>query len=231
MPTRARPLSPRDRVTTRPGMAAGAAVGHAPRVPSRPDGVESASMGLGSILLGVFALVCMFAGFVLTPIPFLGTMLSFLAPVLAIAGIVLGGVAMSRARESGESEGLAIAGLVVNIVAFVPAMLVAVTCGLCNTVCTGLALTPASDPDAPPWYQRDAGPSPFDVFFIDAGMSSPTNAPNAPSAPNAPNAPSGSAPPTDTPPAIAPEQPTPSAPPREPGALPPPPLPAGPSTP
>lgn len=204
-------------------------------------------MGLGSILLGVFALVFMFAGFVFTPIPFLGTMLSFLAPVLAIAGIVLGGVALSRARESGESEGLAIGGLVVNIVAFVPAMLVAVTCGLCNTVCTGLALTPPSDPNASPWYRRDAGPSPFDGLFPDAGV--PHAAPNAPPpafpppaiapAPQAAPAPTQ---PVPTQPVPAPQplpepqgsagQPSPPPPsPPAPGALPPPPLPAGPSAP
>ncbi|UJR86915.1 hypothetical protein [Sandaracinus amylolyticus] len=170
-------------------------------------------MGLGSIVLGVFALIFMFGGFVLTFVPFLGTMLSFLAPVLAVTGIVLGGVALSRARETQQSEGLAIGGLVVNIVAFVPAMLVAVTCGLCNTVCTGIALTP-SDPNAPPWYLRDSGPSPFDVFFVDAGV------PHA--APNAPNAP----------PPIAPPPPSPATPatPEPPAALPPPPLPPGPAT-
>ncbi|AKF09633.1 DUF4190 domain-containing protein [Sandaracinus amylolyticus] len=181
-------------------------------------------MGLGSILLGVFALIFMFGGFVLTFVPFLGTMLSFLAPVLAVAGIVLGGVALSRARENRQNEGLAIAGLVVNIVAFVPAMLVAVTCGLCNTVCTGIALTP-SDPNATPWYQRDAGPSPFDVLFVDAGVPHAT--------PNAPNTPPPIAPPPIAPP--SPIEPLPSAPPgapaQPPGTLPPPPLPPGPVAP
>ena len=113
-------------------------------------------MGLGAILLGVFSFVCMFGGAALTPIPFVGTMLSFLSPVLAIAGIVLGGVAMSRAQREGEQDGLAIAGLVVNVVAFVPAMLVALTCGLCNTLCTGAMLAP-HDPNATPFWMRDAG--------------------------------------------------------------------------
>ncbi|MDQ3034050.1 MAG: hypothetical protein M3Y87_16665, partial [Myxococcota bacterium] len=154
-------------------------------------------MGLGSILLGVFALVCMFGGFVLTFVPFLGTMLSFLAPVLSVAGIVLGGIAMSRAKEMGENDGTAIAGLVVNIVAFIPAMLVAVTCGLCNTVCTGMMLTP-HDPNQTSWWLRDGGgASPFDQLFRDAGTGpmphvgpvGPTPPPAFPPPPITPNAP------------------------------------------
>jgi hypothetical protein len=125
-------------------------------------------MGLGSILLGIFSFLLMIAGVIFVFVPFLGTMLSFLSPILAIAGVILGGVAMSRAKQGlGESEGLATAGLILNILAFVPAMLVALTCGLCNTMCTGAFLTPP-DPNAPrvPW-DRDGGPgsNPLEDLF------------------------------------------------------------------
>ncbi len=100
-------------------------------------------MGTGSIILGAFAFICMIAGALLSLVPFLGTMLSFLAPVLALAGIILGGVALSRAKAgAGESEGLAIGGLVTSIIAFIPSVLVALTCGLCNVCATGMYLDP-----------------------------------------------------------------------------------------
>ncbi len=77
-------------------------------------------MGLGSIVLGVLAVVCMIGGFLATLVPFVGTMLSFLSPLLALVGIVLGGVALSRSRSGGEeSEGVAIGGLVTNVVVLV----------------------------------------------------------------------------------------------------------------
>lgn len=129
-------------------------------------------MGLGSIILGVFAMLCMFAGVLTTAIPFLGTMLSFLAPLLALAGIVLGGVGMSQAREQDEKDALAIAGVVVSSIAFFPAMLVALTCGVCNTLCTGAMLSPhPSGQGSAPFWTRDAGAgsSPFDLLFPDAG--------------------------------------------------------------
>lgn len=100
-------------------------------------------MGTGSIILGAFAFICMIAGALLSLVPFLGTMLSFLAPVLALAGIILGGVALSRAKAgAGESEGLAVGGLVTSIIAFIPSVLVALTCGLCNVCATGMYLDP-----------------------------------------------------------------------------------------
>jgi hypothetical protein len=213
----------------------------APRAASRPARearYSRARVGLGSVLLGVFAFVCMFGGMLLTVVPFVGTMLSFLGPVLSLAGIVLGGVAMSRAKQYGENDGLAVAGLVVNIVAFLPAMLVAIACGGCNICCTGMLLTP-SDPNATPFWMQDSGPSPFDDLFRDAGSpwtrvpSPPPPAfpppPIDPGATQPPGAPAdpGAAPDPAAPPAIAPPATAdPGA-----GALPPPPLPPGPSHP
>lgn len=146
-------------------------------------------MGLGSIILAVFAFLLIVAGVLATPVPFLGMMLSFLAPVLAIAGVVLGGVAMSRAKQGqGESEGLATAGLVLNIIAFVPAMLVAVTCGLCNTMCTGMYMDPSEPGRGVPW-DRDGGAAgnPFEDLFDPPDAGPPTPLPALP--PTAPTGP------------------------------------------
>lgn len=207
-------------------------------------------MGIGSITMGILAFLCMLGGIVLSFVPFLGAMLSFLSPVLALIGIILGGVAMSQARQGGESESLSLGGLITSVIAFVPSMLVAVTCGLCNTCWTGVILTP-----------HDAGPRP--AIFPDAGSLWPSpgtvpappavpgtlpapgswapppivppnpiaptdpNAPTNPSAPTAPTDPAPTDPAAATPPAeTAPTE----APPSDPAApaLPPPPLPPGP---
>lgn len=148
-------------------------------------------MGLGSIILGIFSFLLMIAGVIFVWVPFLGTMLSFLSPILAIAGVILGGVAMSRAKQGmGESEGLATAGLVLNIIAFIPAMLVALTCGLCNTMCTGAFLNPQEPTQRTVPWDRDGGPgsNPFEDLFEppDAAVPDPVAPvpdPNAPPIP------------------------------------------------
>ncbi|MEM9071232.1 MAG: DUF4190 domain-containing protein [Myxococcota bacterium] len=93
-------------------------------------------MAVGSIILGVIALICMVAGVFLSPVPYLGAVLSFGAPVMALIGIVMGGVSMSRAKQTGESSGAATAGLVTSIIAFILGLGVALTCGLCNACMT-----------------------------------------------------------------------------------------------
>lgn len=124
-------------------------------------------MGIGAIVLGVFAFICMIGGAVLALVPFLGVMLSFLAPVLALVGIILGGVGLSRARSGGgESEGFAIGGLITSVVAFVPSVIVALSCGVCNVCTTAMYLDPN-------FGTHDAGPR------YDAGTPSYTT-PNAP---------------------------------------------------
>lgn len=187
-------------------------------------------MGIGAIVLGVFAFICMIGGAVLAWVPFLGTMLSFLAPVLALAGIILGGVALSRAKSGGgESEGFAIGGLVTSIIAFVPSVLVALTCGLCNTCATAMYLDPSigaydsgrhdggvlSNGAIPPPPPFPSGPPPFPTTLAPA--------------------PSGVAPPPDTtlvPPTTAPAPDTTgsTAGGTTTGGMPPPPLPPGPGT-
>ena len=74
-------------------------------------------MAIGSIIIGVVALLFMVAGFFFTAVPVVGSIMSFGSPILALVGIVMAGVAMSRAKQQGESNGAAVAGLVVSIVA------------------------------------------------------------------------------------------------------------------
>jgi hypothetical protein len=114
-----------------------------------------------SIVLGVLSLVCVALGVLLTPVPVLGALFAFAAPALAIAGIVVGGIAMSRARRALEgpampggntvvlpaegaqvpararqASGGAQAGVIVSALALVPALLTALTCGVCNALCS-----------------------------------------------------------------------------------------------
>ncbi|MBX7195507.1 MAG: DUF4190 domain-containing protein, partial [Sandaracinaceae bacterium] len=204
-------------------------------------------MGLGSVILGIFAFLLMIAGVIFVWVPFLGTMLAFLSPILAIAGVVLGGVAMSRAKQGmGESEGLATAGLVLNIIAFVPAMLVALTCGLCNTMCTSAFVSPP-DPahTSPVPWDRDGGVNdPLQDLFeppdaaVPELVAPPSTAPSTPMQrqgdetplppPPLPPGPTGAAP--STPPAVAPSAPPSTAPSAPPGAAPSTPPSAAPST-
>jgi hypothetical protein len=97
-------------------------------------------MAAASIVLGVLAVVFIGLGVLATPIPVLGTVLSFTAPALALAAVVTGGVAMSRAKREGRSAEGATAGVVVGALAFVPALMVALTCGVCNALCSASTL-------------------------------------------------------------------------------------------
>lgn len=135
-------------------------------------------MGVGSIIVGIAAFLFMFGGFLTSVIPFLGTVLSFGAPLLAIAGIVLGGLGLSRAKRDGQPTGAPTAGLIVNIIALIPALLIALTCGLCNACITAGAMSPQQ---GDPWWM-DGGASPFapvpssppSVALEDAGSAVPS---------------------------------------------------------
>ena len=115
-------------------------------------------MGVGSIIVGIAAFLFMFGGFLASPIPFLGTVLSFGAPLLAIVGIVLGGLGLSRAKRDAEPTGAPTAGLIVNIIALIPALVIALTCGLCNACITAGAMNP--QPPQDPWW-LDGGTNPL----------------------------------------------------------------------
>ncbi|MBO6937111.1 MAG: hypothetical protein JJ863_19220 [Deltaproteobacteria bacterium] len=96
-------------------------------------------MAIASLCLGGASFFFMIAGMLFTMVPVVGAVLSIGAPVLALFGVVTGGIAMSRANQMGESSGAATAGLAVSIVGFLVSLLFALTCGLCNA-CVSTAM-------------------------------------------------------------------------------------------
>ncbi len=96
-------------------------------------------MAVASLILGIFSIFAAIGGVGTVMVPYLGSFLSFLAPLVALAGVILGGVGLSQANRSGEATGLAMAGLIVSGVAFLPALLLALTCGMCNAACSNNA--------------------------------------------------------------------------------------------
>jgi hypothetical protein len=196
-------------------------------------------MTAASIVLSVAAFVCLGIGFLTTPIPVVGTVFSFAAPALALAGIAVGGVALSRAKRAGQPGDGAVVGIVLNVVAFLPALLVAMTCGVCNALFSaggvqvrrdfdlrmgpgGVLVAPdggvAPGLQRPPPFPAPAPPPiapmpPGNLPPQSPGAQAPPRIPDAP-APDAPDAPSAPAPRRATPPPAFP--PPPMAPPRSP---------------
>jgi len=133
-------------------------------------------MALLAVLLAFVAFVGLGLGLVFTLMPVWGLVFSFGAPVVALLGIVLGGLAMSAANKRGESSGFALASVIMNVLAFLPALVVAMTCGLCNACVTQqggsgpqlrMMLPPqtqiivdAGTPAPPPFPMPDAGAQP-----------------------------------------------------------------------
>lgn len=91
-------------------------------------------LGIVSILLALAAFLFTGGGLLAVIVPVLGAIIAFTAPALALAAIVTGGVAMSRANRDRENNGTGLAGLILGMLAFIPAMFVATTCGLCNAL-------------------------------------------------------------------------------------------------
>lgn len=75
--------------------------------------VPGKGLGVASMVLGILALVLDFC------------LLYFTLP-LSIAGIALGGVAMSKAKAVGRSNGMAVAGVVCSVIALVLVILLVV---------------------------------------------------------------------------------------------------------
>ena len=166
-------------------------------------------MGIGSIFAGIGAFILMIGGVLLALIPFVGVAMSLAAPVLAIVGIVLGGLGMSRAKRDGESGGAAVAGLTINIIAFLMGVFFALTCGLCGAAVSNAYMNGDYNLDPQPYQQ----PS---IYWPDASVNTPQPAPPStvpPADPNAPTnvAPSGSPPPAMPPPPLGATPDTPSA--------------------
>jgi hypothetical protein len=183
-------------------------------------------MALVSILLSVVALLCTAIGFFTTPIPVLGTLFSFGAAAIALLGVVLAGRAVSAAKRQGRSNDTARIGVVLNALALVPALLVALTCGVCNALFStgnvqvqrdfqfnlGQGAGPDAGPNAlrPPAQAAPGEPAP------EPGQPQPGESPAR--APSQPGEPGGAVQPGSAPQQVAPS----------PSTLPPPPLPAGP---
>jgi hypothetical protein len=161
----------------------------------------SGFMAIVSILLAVVAFVCTLIGFLTTPIPVLGVVFSFGAAAIALAGMLVGGRAISAAKQRGMPSDSGRIAVVLNVLAFVPALLVAITCGVCNAiVSTGNV-----------GVQRDVN------FNVGSGLFGDAGVPGLPPPPHAPQEPPD-----------RPEQPPAPAQPPGPSRLPPPPLPPGP---
>lgn len=98
-------------------------------------------MALGSILLALLAIASTVLGVLLVPVPLLGAIFAFGAPAIALGGVALGGRAMSRAKREGRPDDLAKVGAVLSGLAFLPALLTALTCGVCNALCSSGDMT------------------------------------------------------------------------------------------
>lgn len=110
-----------------------------------------------SILLALVAGVLTFLGFLTAIVPVVGTVLAFSAPVAALVGLTLGGLAWSRAREERKPVDAAVIGTVMNVFALVPALLVAFTCGVCNAMVSSGPVKVQRQFQVGTWTLSDAG--------------------------------------------------------------------------
>ncbi len=108
-------------------------------------------MGVGSIIAAVSAFGCALLGMLLAGVPIAGSVLSFASPLVALSGLITGGVAWSKGRSAGVAHGPAIVGCVLSAMVFLPSLVIALTCGLCNA-CYSAALL---DPDARGRFTKD----------------------------------------------------------------------------
>jgi hypothetical protein len=156
-------------------------------------------MAIASILLGVGSLLMMFGGIFLVWMPGVGSMFAFGGPILALVGIVLGGLAMSRAKQEGNPSGAALAGVILNVVGFLFGLIVAMTCGLCNAACTS-AMINAHPSDGGVGWQGS-----FQLGPDGGGMMlGPVDAGTGAAIPEAPQSMPGAPPPAFPPPPVAP---------------------------
>jgi len=134
-------------------------------------------MALASVLLSLLAVAFAVLGVFAVIVPVLGSVLSFAAPALALTGVVLGGVAISRAKQAGEQgSGLALTGVILNTLAFVPALLGALTCGVCSAVVAGAGQGGGLQPNVQFQVRQGA----HDLDAADAGRLMPPPMPAAP---------------------------------------------------
>lgn len=180
-------------------------------------------MVIGAVLLSFVAFVCMGVGLLLTVVPIWGAVFSFGAPALAMIGMIMGGRAMSEANKAGQPSGFALASVIMNALAFLPAMVVAMTCGVCNACVSAGGLQQGSTQQIQ-WMLPQQGLRPH---FRDAGAPPPPFRDEPEPSPSPPDAAephdSPATKPADPPEPAAPNRPAPRS------TLPPPPLAPGPT--
>src|SRR5687767_824860 len=113
-------------------------------------------MAAASLTLGVVAIAFTFLACGTAGVPYVGTIVGFGAPLFALAGVVAGGIATSRARREYQPSGLATSGLVVSTAALFPALAIALTCGMCNSCVSSGEWSLGGDAGPAPWW-LDAG--------------------------------------------------------------------------
>ncbi|MBN1653959.1 MAG: hypothetical protein JXA30_09300 [Deltaproteobacteria bacterium] len=101
-------------------------------------------MGIASILLFAAAVLFMGIGVVTAWLPLVGFIFAFGSPTLALIGVILGGSAISQAKRVGRDSGTGLAGVILNTLAFFPALLVAFTCGVCNACVSSAVINPTN---------------------------------------------------------------------------------------
>ena len=162
-----------------------------------------------ALLLAIACFVSTGLGFVLAIVPVVGAVFAFGAPALALLGVILGGLDLSRLRREGKPREAAMVGTVLSAIGFFPAMLTALTCGVCNALVSAgpIELQRGVHFQVGQGAAIDGGPAPGAGPGLSPTAPEPTNDAPAPDHP-APSGPTGGR--------------------AAPGALPPPPLPAGP---
>jgi hypothetical protein len=127
-------------------------------------------MAWGALSLAIVSFLFIGLGVLFTPVPGVGAAFAFTAPLLALAGIILGGRAVTQSKaapvgdgttvaHAAQGSGLALAAVIASAIAFVPAVITALTCGACNALCaTGNFKTQQH------WNTSSGTVDPFDVL-------------------------------------------------------------------
>jgi hypothetical protein len=169
-----------------------------------------------ALLLAIACFVFTGLGVVLAIVPVVGAVFAFGAPALALLGVILGGLDLSQRKREGKPREAAMVGTVLSALGFFPALITALTCGVCNALVSA----------GPIEMRRGVSFQVGSGAATDGGLAPGWPRPSAPSAPEPATdpAPSGSEP--SPPSTTAPSAPSGGRAAQD--ALPPPPLPAGP---
>jgi len=150
-----------------------------------------------AVLLAAACFVSTGLGVLMTPVPVLGSVFAFGAPVLALVGVIVGGLDIARARREGKPRDAALVGTVLAGLGFFPALLTALSCGVCNALVSS----------GPIRLQRDLHLSGSPTQAADAGATAPGLQPPPLTLPGQPPAAGQGAPPPGLPPPPLPSGP------------------------